>query len=61
MPVATGGADCRVHCHYLHCPGDASGGTGTPFQTLDKNPYARAEMDASAYGKGDRSGFGHVA
>jgi hypothetical protein len=32
-----------------------------PFQTLGKNPYARAEMDASACEKGDRLRFGYVA
>ena len=37
--------------------GDASGGTGMPFRTLGKNPCARAVMDVSACGKGNRSGF----
>ena len=54
--VATRGADCHVRSHCRHCQvcqGDASAGTGMPFQTLGKSPYAKADWDASACGKGD--------
>jgi hypothetical protein len=67
VAVATGGADCHVHCHCRHChhcqvcQGYASGGTGMPFRTLGKNPCARAAMDVSACGKGNVSRVGHVA
>jgi hypothetical protein len=67
VAAATGGADCHVRCHCRHCrhclvcQGDASAGTGMPFQTLGKNPCARAAMDVSACGNGDGSRFGHVA
>jgi hypothetical protein len=46
---ATGAAECPVRCYCRRCQpclGDASAGTGMPFQTLGKSPCARAAGDA---------------
>jgi hypothetical protein len=50
---ATGAADCPVRCYCRRCQplrGDASGGTGMPFQTLGEIPCARAARDVSRDG-----------
>jgi len=46
---ATGAAEYPVRCYCrrcLPCPGDASAGTGMPFQTPGENPCAKVVGDA---------------
>jgi hypothetical protein len=52
---AAGAAECPVRCYCQRCQprrGDASAGTGMPFQTLDESPCARVAGDASACSMG---------
>lgn len=53
VPGATGAAECPVRCYCRrHRPwrGNASVGTGMPFQTLGENPCAKEVVDASVCG-----------